>query len=137
MKNSLTLRSVLTLLALSCSLPLVASAADRSALPGGFVLINRVEARVHANGDSIGVGDGRINVQLRLGAPTRILPDGSWLYSHYRAAATDGREFTGSLVVRFENSRVTALVLADRATVTALLEKRLVPSLQQLAANQR
>lgn len=137
MKNSLTLRSVLTLLALSCSLSLTASAADRSALPGGFVLLNRVAARVHANGDSIVVGDGRINVQLRLGAPTRVLPDGSWLYSHYRATASDGREFAGNLVVRFEKSLVTALVLADRATVTAMIERRPDPSTRQLAANQR
>lgn len=121
----------------ACASPLAASANDRAALPGGFLLVDRVEARIHANGDCGAVGDGRINVQLRLGTPARMLPDGGWLYSHYRAQAKDGREVGGSLVVRFEKSRVTALALADQATVTALIEKRLAPTTKQFAANQR
>lgn len=135
--KSSSLRLVLALLALSCSLPLAASAHDRVALPGGFVPVNRVEARLRANGDCITAGDGRINVQLRLGSPSRVLPDGSWLYSRYRAATKDGREVAGSLVVRFAHSRVTALALVDQATATALIEQRFTPSSSHFAAAMR
>src|SRR4051812_46094313 len=40
----------------------------------------------------------RIQVSVKLGAPTTVLPDGTWLYSHYEVKDSNA---TGTLAVRF------------------------------------
>ena len=62
-------------------------------------------------------------VGLRLGSPSCVLSDGSWLYSNYVVhvtASDDGRPAT--LVIRFTANRVSALTLADQSVVVALRE---------------
>ncbi len=80
-----------------------------------------VAARIHANGDTVARGTSRVMVAARLGAPTSVLPDGSWLYSGYTARSASRRELVaGTLVVRFAESKVISLSIADQATVVAL-----------------
>ncbi|HET7538118.1 MAG TPA: hypothetical protein VFJ90_16775, partial [Candidatus Didemnitutus sp.] len=49
----------------------------------GELPIAQVPAIVAANGDNVTAGTSRVMVSLRLGSPTAVLADGSWLYSGY------------------------------------------------------
>jgi len=81
MKNNL-LRSSLALLAL-CS---AASLSAASIPAAGEIILPRVAAVVPANGDTVSPGTSRIMVSLRLGTPTSVLADGSWLYAGYNVS---------------------------------------------------
>jgi hypothetical protein len=71
-----------------------------------------------AAGPYVGVGTFRIWVDAKLGKPSARLPDGTWLYRGYEVKDSDAR---GTLVVRFEEGRVTKLSLVTRAVETAML----------------
>jgi hypothetical protein len=89
----------------------------------GEVAVSRIAAKINANGDEVSPGTSRIHVRLRLGAPSWVLADGSWVYSNYvmRTSARDtGRP--ASLLVRFGSERVTRLALIDQSTLVALRE---------------
>ena len=116
MKNLL-----LSLLASSTLIGLQAAPVNSGSF--GELPVARIAAKVNAHGDTVTAGTSRVLVGLRLGAPTYVLSDGSWLYSNYVVHVTagdDGRPAT--LVIRFTANRVSALTLADQSVVVALRE---------------
>jgi hypothetical protein len=101
----------------------------------GEVSIPRIAAKVNANGDEVTAGTSRIHVRLRLGAPSWVLADGSWVYSNYvmRTSARDtGRP--ACLLVRFGSDRVARLALIDESTLMALRETPKAPAQNQFVA---
>jgi hypothetical protein len=86
----------------------------------GEVPLEQVSAKIHVNGDKVTIGTSRVLVSLRLGSPSSVLPDGSWLYSGYSAQIRHSGPTHGTLVVRFDNTLVSRMTLADAATVTTL-----------------
>lgn len=109
----------------------------RAAPAAGFgeVSILRIAAKVNANGDEVAAGTSRIHVSLRLGAPSSVLADGSWVYSNYvmRTSAQDaGRP--ASLLVRFAANRVSGLTLIDESTLVAMRAMPHAPSQNQFVA---
>jgi len=87
----------------------------------GEVSIPQVDAKVDANGTRVTANTSRVHVRLRLGAPTWVLADGSWVYSNYvvRTSSRDaGRP--ASLLVRFDSNRVARLALIDESRRVAL-----------------
>ncbi len=83
--------------------------------------VGEIPARIQANGTNVTAGTARVMVMLRLGAPSAVLPDGSWLYRGYSARKGDDALINnGTLVVRFHDNRVTSLAVADHAAVMAL-----------------
>lgn len=83
-----------------------------SNLPTGTMLVD-------AAGPYVEAGTFRIQVADKLGRPSAVLPDGTWLYQNF---ATEDGQMTGTLVVRFTKGRVTSLALAT-PEVVALLRK--------------
>jgi len=109
----------------------------RAAPAAGFgeVSISRIAAKVNANGDEVTAGTSRVHVRLRLGAPSWVLADGSWVYSNYvmRTSARDtGRP--ASLLVRFGSDRVARLALIDESTLVVLREMPRAPTPNQFVA---
>ncbi len=125
-----TLRNLLALLALCSAL----------SLPAATLSVGEVPARVQANGSSVTAGTARVMVTLRLGTPSSVLPDGSWLYRGYSARKGDAAVISnGTLVVRFHENRVTSLDVADHAAVMALRQapRRFTEDSILTAANDR
>lgn len=135
MKTNL-LRSLFALLALSFAAQLRAeTTAASSVAPAGEIAVHAVAARVPVNGDTVTRGTSRVMVSMRLGSPSAVLPDGSWVYRGYTAQLdAKGRTRNGALIVRFAASLVESLSLADDATVVALREKPKSPGKTQLLA---
>ncbi|MBI2813595.1 MAG: hypothetical protein HYX71_04875 [Opitutae bacterium] len=136
MKTNL-FHSSLALMALCAVVNLHAANHATASLPtGGELPLREVAATVAANGDTVTVGTSRIMVSLRLGSPNTVLADGSWLYSGYTARLGEsGPSRDGTLVIRFANSQITSLSLADKATITALRQApRIAPDDKLLAA---
>ena len=101
----------------------------------GEVSVPRIAAKVNANGDEVTAGTSRVYVRLRLGDPSAVLADGSWVYSNYvmRTSARDtGRP--ASLLVRFGSERVARLALIDESTLVALRKTPLAPTQNQFVA---
>lgn len=129
MKTSIR-RSLLALLALCSALT----------LPATTLSVAEVPARVHANGATVTTGTARVMVALRLGAPSSVLPDGSWLYRGYTARKGDIAMISnGTLLVRFDENRVTSLEIADHAAIMALKQapRRVTDDAILTAANDR
>lgn len=109
-------------------------------LPAAELPVNAIPARIQVNGTHVNAGTGRVLVTLRLGSPNAVLPDGSWLYSGYAARRADNTLVAnGTLIIRFQDDRVKALSIADRATIVALREAPRPPTQDTLltAANDR
>ena len=101
----------------------------------GETPIQQVAAKVQANGSTVEAGTSRVMVSMRLGSPNAVLADGTWLYYGYSARlAPSGPSPRGTLVVRFINSKVTSLSLADKSTVTALRQEPRQPAASELLA---
>jgi hypothetical protein len=134
-KNNL-FRPTLALLALCIVATLSAKDNPAPAHPSfGEISLNQVTVRIAANGDTVTTGTSRIMVLMRLGSPNTVLADGSWLYYGYSARLSpSGPNANGTLVVRFSDSVVTRLTLADKATVTALRQVPRQPGANQLLA---
>jgi len=99
--------------------PAFLSAKDSaSADPASQMLATSGTLTVKAAGPYVEVGSYRIHVSTRLGRPTAILADGTWLYRNF---TVDESAATGTLVVRFEQGRVSQLSLASPKVETALL----------------
>lgn len=121
MKNN-RFRSTLALLAL-CPVINLHATNPAAAAPRifGEIPLAFVAAKIAANGDTVTAGTSRIMVSMRLGDPSTVLADGSWLYSGYTAQLSEsGPVQNGTLVIRFVKNAVSSLSLADKATVTAL-----------------
>jgi hypothetical protein len=85
------------------------SAADRLATTGAVP--------VKAAGNYVEPGTFRIQVSTKLGRPSRVLADGTWLYENRTLEGTDAR---GTLVVRFNRGRVSELALVTPSIALAL-----------------
>lgn len=74
---------------------------------------------IHVNsvGPYVESGTYRVQVAVKLGRPSYVLPDGTWLYQGYIINDSDA---SGTLVVRFQRGRVSELSLATPATVASL-----------------
>ncbi len=134
MKTS-SLVSVLALIAL-CS---AATLRAETTAPAAELPVSRVAARTNANGDRVEVGTSRLAVSLRLGSPSAVLADGTWLYYGYDANIANGQSLENrTLIVRFTAQKVSALSLGDEATVVALRNlPKASGKTQLLATNQR
>lgn len=124
--------SSLALFALCSALNL--SAAEFAA---GEMTVASVPATIQANGDTVAPGATRIAVSLRLGKPGAVLPDGSWVYRGYTGRFGEAATVNGSLIVRFQDGKVSTLSLADRLTVVALSRRPASPTDRQLVAAAR
>jgi hypothetical protein len=112
-----------------------AAASEQALLSPGEIGLDSVNAPRRVNGDTVTPGTSRIMVSMRLGSPSMVLPDGSWLYRGYNAYRTDAgassaapgsdREIvrSGTLIVRFTAQKVASLSLADEPTVAQLRQK--------------
>lgn len=87
------------------------SRADQALAQHGRVAVAKV-------GSSVEIGTFQIQVSVTLGRPTKRLTDGSWLYSNYEIEQSAAK---GSLLVNFQEKRVSALTLVSPAIATALL----------------
>jgi hypothetical protein len=86
--------------------------------PVSQLLAQRGSIPVQAVGPYVEIGTPRIQVSVKLGSPSARVADDLWLYENFRA---EGSSSSGTLVVRFEQGRVSALSLATRAVAAALL----------------
>ena len=128
MKNLL-----LSLLASSTLISLQAAPVNSGSF--GELPVAQIAAKVNANGETVTAGTSRVLVGLRLGAPTYVLSDGSWLYANYVVhvtASDEGRPAT--LVIRFTANRVSALTLADQSVVVALRQTPRHPAADHILA---
>ena len=145
MKTPLT-RTLFALLTLSVAAH-VDAATEAAARSGGEIALNSVTAPNRVNGDAVTPGTSRIMVSMRLGSPSLVLPDGTWLYQGYRArlsprdaSKTDAdanRELVGSgtLIVRFVSQKVVSLSIADEPTIASLRQKTQDARNRQIAAS--
>jgi hypothetical protein len=68
---------------------------------------------------AVQIGTWQSAVSLRLGRPSAVLADGSWLY---RGFATDEGVTRGTLVVRFDHGSVSQLSLVSHRVEAAMLK---------------
>lgn len=117
-----SLVSTLRVAALSSTLfliPVSASAKDSAAAdPTAQALDSIGVVPVKAAGPYVQIGSYRIHVRMRLGRPNAMLPDGTWLYNDISA---DNSAAKGTLVVRFDQGKVSQLSLVSPAVATAML----------------
>jgi len=73
---------------------------------------------VKAAGPYVQVGSYRIHVSVRLGKPSAVLADGTWLYKGFVA---DESAAAGTLVIRFDEGRVSQLSLVSPTVATAMM----------------
>ena len=106
-----TLVSALLLVAAIASAKESADPAAQALATSGFV-------QVKAAGPYVEVGSYRIHVSTMLGQPSATLADGTWLYRDFTA---NGSAASGTLVVRFDQGRVTRLTLVSPRVETAML----------------
>jgi hypothetical protein len=107
----LTLSVAISLLALT------ASARGQGADPAAQLLSRHGSIPLTAFGDYVEIGTYAIQVAVKMGAPSSRLSDGTWLYEH-RLISNSNAE--GTVVVRFNEGRVSSLSLATPATVARL-----------------
>lgn len=133
MKNLLT--SSLRAATLTLALVLASATAARAADQAARQLAATGTVVVESAGPYVGIGTYLIQVSAKLGQPSAKLTDGTWLYEGFTA----GESATGTLVVRFNDGRVSSLSLATPAAVTALRTKPVKFENKALAAawNQR
>lgn len=108
----------LPLAALCLTAPFVAAAApagdsDRASA----LLVRQGSIAVASAGPYVEAGTYRIQVSAKLGRADVILPDGTWLYHGHRVVQSDAE---GTLVVRFQGNRVSALAIVTPAVAVAL-----------------
>ena len=72
---------------------------------------------VKTAGPYVEAGTLRIQVSTKLGRPSSILPDGTWLYDNRTVEQSNAR---GTLVVRFHQGRVSELALVTPAVAVAM-----------------
>lgn len=124
------------------SLRAAALAVTLLVLPSGFAQTNDRAAqilaatgsvRLAAVGPYVAVGTYLIQVSTKLGSPSSILPDGTWLYEGF---TIDDSNASGTLVVRFQEGRVSSLSLASPVVVIALRTQTRKPGGKVLVATQ-
>ena len=118
--KTITTPSVLRTFALAATLaalPFAAQASEKSADSAARILAANGAVVIENAGPYVERGTPRVQVSVKLGRPNLELADGTWLY-HNRAV--EGSAARGTLVVRFDQGRVTDLVSVAPAVVAAL-----------------
>ena len=105
MKTSLLRLSVLAALLASPLLTIAAPAPADSADRAAQLLARHGSVSVSEAGPYVNLGTPHVQVSVKLGRPSEILPDGAWLYRGYRVEDSAAE---GVLVVRFTAGRVSA-----------------------------
>jgi hypothetical protein len=72
---------------------------------------------VSAVGQHVEIGTFRVQVAAKLGRPDVVLADGTWIYHRHRIVDSTA---SGSLVVQFNDGRVSALTLMSAERVAGL-----------------
>lgn len=113
--SALVVRSAaLTALLFVASPFLLARSEDDQAIR---LLTEKGSVPVHAAGPYVQAGTFRVQVVVKLGQPDLKLADGTWLYHRRRIENSDA---VGSLVIQFQDGRVSSLALVTPAAVAAL-----------------
>lgn len=86
--------------------------ADASRHPG--------QVAVSHVGRYVQLGTNRVGVSDRLGAPTRTLGDGTWLYEN---RSSEDAKHDGTLLVAFRDGRVSDLRLISPSVEASLLRR--------------
>jgi len=73
---------------------------------------------LNSGASAVRIGTWRSTVSLRLGRPSEVLADGTWLYRNY---TVDGSLAHGTLVVKFENGDVSQLSLVSPTVEAAMM----------------
>ena len=116
------------------ALPSLASAQASSPTDRAAELLARNgSVRVNAAGPYVQTGTFAIQVAAKLGQPSARLVDGTWLYHNHALAGSDAR---GTLIVRFNQGRVSELTLVTPAVAAALITPKSTAA-QTLAANRQ
>ena len=117
-----SLASSLRSLLCAASVIAVATAAfahpDASSDPVARALATTGLVPVKSAGPYVQVGSYHIHVLVRLGRPSSVLPDGTFLYRNFSAEESSGQ---GILVVRFSHGRVSQLSLATPTFVAMMM----------------
>lgn len=82
---------------------------------------------------SVHIGTWRSNVAAKLGRPSAVLADGTWIYRNF---TVDGSNAQGTLVVRFEHGDVSQLTLVSPKLEAAMLTTPAGAKGQRLMASQ-
>lgn len=96
----------------------IGSAREAAADSAAQALAATGTVRVQAVGQYVEVGTYQIQVSTKLGRPSARLADGTWLYRNF---AINGSNAAGTLVVRFEDGRVTQLSVVTPHVELAML----------------
>jgi|GEM_PF-2200172 len=83
---------------------------------------------------AVQIGTWREFVSLRLGRPSEVLEDGTWLYRDF---SVDGSLAHGTLVVRFDHGDVSQLSLVSPSVESAMLTTPAGAKVQKLIASKR
>lgn len=78
------------------------------------------EVPVSHVGRYVQIGTNRVGVSDRLGAPSRTLGDGTWLYEN---RSSEDAKMGGTLLVAFHDGRVSDLRLISPAVEATLLRR--------------
>lgn len=99
-------------------LPTFASATDSAATDRAAEILRTSGCLpVQAAGPYVAVGTYQIQVSVKLGRASAVLPDGTWLYESF---VPENSTASGTLVVRFANGRVSDLSLVTPGIATAM-----------------
>ena len=132
-----TLASALRTAALATTLlalPALASAMNNAATDrAAEMLAVKGSIPVSSAGPYVQAGTFRIQVITKLGRPETTLSDGTLLYPNFSA---DGSDASGTLVVRFNQGRVSELALVTPTVATAMVTPK-KPSGRVLVASSR
>jgi hypothetical protein len=122
MKTILTPALRLTLLAAALILA-TAHVAAKDAAPtdrAAELLAGQGQIAVKNAGPYVEIGTYRIQVAVKLGQPAMKLPDGTWLYPD---TPVDHSDAAGTLVVKFNEGRVSQLLLVTPTVATAMMTR--------------
>ena len=124
---SLRAAALATTLFALCPMSLAAAASDAAATKlatSGSIPVQQVGRYVER-------GTMRIQVSSKLGRPSTVLSDGTFLYDNWSAGESEAR---GTLVVRFDRNRVSSLSLVTPAVAVALRDGAIKPVGSDLVA---
>ena len=131
-------------LAAALLVPAIASAKDTAQADSATRLLAttgvvQVEAakpyrELNSGASAVQIGTWRANVSLRLGRPSAVLADGTWLYRNF---TVDESLAHGTLVVRFDHGDVSQLSLVSPTVEAAMLNTPASAKGQKLIASKK
>lgn len=134
--NTTTLVRIAALAASLLALPVLASATETAQTDRAAQQLASVgSVDIKAVGRYVEPGTFRIQVSTKLGRPSTVLADGTWLYSNH---VIDGSNATGTLVIRFDDhGQVSQMSLVTPAIATAMAKPQKAPEKVLVASASR